>query len=271
MSDLTPELVPGDGDTPGPVATPAQDSDVRALLGTLRAEDVPMPDDVVRRINAAIVAEHVAASLPDSPAALVDGSDARTSAAGGTVTVLPSAEQRRGPSYSGLKRVLAVAAGVVVVIGAGATVRAIGGLAGGASSAGGSASTAADAAGGGGTVLSSSGRDYSAAELPTDVQRLVAGSGSPGVAVPEATRATGQNGYQALQSSTLDACVAALTGTTGVVPVAVDTGRYAGKPAVVVVLPTTGDAASLDVWVVGPGCGTAPEPDVLEFQRIDRP
>ncbi len=286
-----PDLTPAEGDTPGPFATPAQDADVRALLGTLRAEDVPMPDDVVRRINAAVVAERVASTLPDSPAALVDAEDgaARTGQAGqgGTVTVLPTAEQRRGPSYAGLTKLLAVAAAVVVVVGVGgALVKGTGGLSADSTS-GGAASAAPEAAGG--ATVKASGLDYSATTLAAQVDALVqgrtptrvatsAGQGSGQSATPatpspqtSTTLDTGTNAYSLADRNTLAVCVTALTGGATATPVAVDQGTYDGKPAEVLVLPTEGDTTSLDVWVVAPGCGTGPEPTVLEFQRIPRP
>jgi hypothetical protein len=279
-----PDLTPADGDTPGPYASPVQDADVRALLGTLRAEDVPMPDDVVRRINAAVVAERVASTLPDSPAALVDAEDGAVPAAAGTatVTVLPSAEERRGPSYAGLTKLLAVAAAVVVVVGVGAIIKNNGGLSTGASTSAGASSAPEDAAAGGGSsgkTVNATGLDYSATALAGQVRDLVAGT--PQVATPVSGgdsssgptpqgSGTRSSAYTLADRGVLAACVTSLTGGTSVEPVVVDEGSYGGKPAQIVVLPTEGDPASLDVWVVAPGCGTGPEPTVLEFQRIAR-
>ncbi len=62
-------------------------------------------------------------------------------------------------------------------------------------------------------------------------------------------------------------CVRVLTDGDGTTALAVDSGSYAGHPAIVVVVPTQGDPASLDVFVVKPGCGTG-SADILEFQRI---
>lgn len=295
-----PDLTPSEGDTPGPFATPAQDADVRALLGTLRAEDVPMPDDVVRRINAAVVAERVASTLPDSPAALVDAdSDERaTGRHAATVTVLPSAEERRGPSYRGFTKLLAVAAAVVVVAGVGGIlVKNAGTFSGGAAtSAGAGASQAPEAAdSSGGTPVDVSktagtGVNYSAAQLATQTRSLV--SGKVPAAAPESTRspvatgataspgtgtdgATPQPSRNPLMSlpvgSVLDRCVQLITtSATPPAPVAVDSGTYEGKPALVIVLPSEDDATSLDVFVVSPDCGQGSEPDLYEFQRVPR-
>ena len=283
-----PDLTPADGDTPGPFATPAQDADVRALLGTLRAEDVPMPDDVVRRINAAVVAERVASTLPDSPAALVDPEDGSAAGSGtgrhASVTVLPSAEERRGPSYARLTKLVAAAAAVLVVVGVGgALVKGTGGLSADSTSAGG-ASAAPESANSGGAAVKASGLDYTASSLTGQVRSLVGGSPQaapvsgqtdaaatpqPSVA-PGSTRSSGTTAYHLSDRTVLAACVTALTGGTSVEPVAVDQGTYEGKPAEIVVLPTTDDASYLDVWVVAPGCGSGPEPQVLEFQRVAR-
>jgi hypothetical protein len=271
-----PDLVPAEGDTPGPFATPAQDADVRALLGTLRAEDVPMPDDVVRRINAAVVAERVASTLPDSPAALVDADDAE--AGGGSLTVLPTPQERRARSSRGFSMLLAAAAAVVVVVGVGAMVTRSGGL-GGSTASGGAASAAPETAGGAVGRVSDSGSAYSATGLSAQVKSLVGGQ-APAVSSPtsdtgsEPTPTGSRSALYAAAAPTgavLDRCLQLLTtSATPPAPVAVDSGTYEGKPALVVVLPTEDDPASLDVFVVAPGCGTAAEPDLYEFQRIAR-
>ena len=48
MTDRTPD---GVADTPGPDATPEQDSDVRALLAFLRDQPMEMPPDVAARLE----------------------------------------------------------------------------------------------------------------------------------------------------------------------------------------------------------------------------
>ena len=78
------------------------------------------------------------------------------------------------------------------------------------------------------------------------------------------------SGAALLAGAALSDCLVQLTGITGSAAVAVDRGTYEGKPADVVVVPTAGDPASLDVWVLSPGC-TATSANVLEFARIARP
>jgi hypothetical protein len=274
-------------DTPGPHATPAQDADVRALLGTLRAEDVPMPDDVVARIHAAITAERAAVSLPDTPASLLEA-DSRDAGAGPdatahsatTATVLPlsAGGQRRGPSYTGLRRMLAVAAALVVVVGGVSLVRSLGlGSGSEASSAGGASMAPEKAAGADGTTAYSArtsltGTAYTRALLGTQVSVLATAALRGERFQEQATVASAHAASLApVPSGTaLDACLSGLTGRPGVTPVVVDSGTFEGKPANVVVLQTEGDAAKLDVWVLAPGCSGA-DPSVLEFQRIPSP
>jgi hypothetical protein len=62
-------------------------------------------------------------------------------------------------------------------------------------------------------------------------------------------------------------CVGMLTDGDGTQALAVDAGTWQGRPALMVILPTKRDAASLDVIVVTRDCS----PDFLTFQRIPRP
>jgi hypothetical protein len=63
------------------------------------------------------------------------------------------------------------------------------------------------------------------------------------------------------------ACVSTLTDGDGTQALAVDAGTWQGKAALMVILPTKGDATSLDVIVVTRDCS----PSFLTFQRIPRP
>lgn len=275
-----------DDSTPGPFATPEQDADVRALLGLLRDDDVPMPDDVVRRIDAAIRAEQAAATIPDTvpeglagAVPLVDaeqqGRAARRRAAeaqDATVSVLPT-ERRRSGSYRTFTRIAAVAASVVVVAGGAVLLKdMVSGSSSSSSGAGAEASRAVDAAGGAAPVVSgrveSSGTAYTKADLPAQALALATGASVP-KAAGMGTGAGGAAG-PAPTGDVLDSCLAALTGVQGTVPVAVDSGSYDGKPALVVVVPAPDGMPSLDVWVVAPTCGSA-EPTVYEFVRLPRP
>lgn len=131
------------------------------------------------------------------------------------------------------------------------------------------------------------GTSYTAATLATEVPSLLvpaqAGSvqSGPGPASSQATSQAGAGATPAagtfpdelapLQgTSALAACLSALTPSDQPgLPLAVDYARYAGKPALVVVLPSA-RPGKLDVYVVGPHC-TAADADVVYFTRLARP
>ncbi len=66
-----------------------------------------------------------------------------------------------------------------------------------------------------------------------------------------------------------DSCVDQLAGAEDVDPLLVDEATYERQPAFVVVIATSGDAGSADVWVVARTC-TAGNEGVLAFARIAR-
>ena len=68
----------------------------------------------------------------------------------------------------------------------------------------------------------------------------------------------------------LAACIEALTGRTGVTPLAVDFATYEGQPAAILVLPDPTDDAYLDVRVVGAAC-SASDDDLIVATRVPRP
>jgi len=128
--------VAADLDTPGREATPEQDAAVASLLGLLRRDDIAMPDDVVRRLDAVLAEERRRASARArtglaAVASLGDDSDevsARSSASEGTAssglaTVLPigGAPSRRSRDLGWLTW-LGGAAAAVVVVGGGVAV-----------------------------------------------------------------------------------------------------------------------------------------------------
>jgi hypothetical protein len=274
VTDPTPD---GFADTPGPQATPEQDADIRSLLAFLRDQPLEMPPDVVARIDAVIAEERRtgAAGLGASGAtATADDDDARPLA---PVTVLPTHGSRRGPSRRAFAVVGGLAAAALVVIGG---VNILGGIGGGASttSAGASAAPAVGSVTEGslggrtGTRVSASGTTYSKAALAAQAQALVTDArkgattsdastptgitvpnAASGESTPAATR-SGGTAYGALSATAAAACVSSLTQDDGSVAIAVDSGSYEGKPALVVVVPSREDPTSLNVWVVPPTC-----------------
>ena len=297
-------------DTPGPEATSEQDVAVLALLGLLRADDLPIPHDVARRLDAVLAQEQrtftqpeVAALAAVGAASAADGSSPASSASNASdwiapVTVLPV---RRGPSMRVFTILGGVAAALVVgVVGVG--VLSTGGLGGGSSSSAGSsaqpmagadsAGAVASAEGATSTVMHSTGTAYSSTSLPEQVGALI--TSSRAVKAPDTVKSSSDGAYSSsnaspseapgfnapaasgggqalsLTSSTLASCVTQLTGRSDVVAVLVDHGTFEGKPADIVVVPTEGDPSTLDVWVIAPGC-SATAADLYMFSRIPAP
>jgi hypothetical protein len=160
------------------------------------------------------------------------------------------------------------------------------------------------AEGSGGTRLTASGATYTAKTLSaqaatlagislgtvkaTDRTAALSGSGTDATGesapAPGATPATAPQsttGYTvgaaptdaralaaaALTPEKVTACVGTLTDGDGTQALAVDAGTWLGTAALMVILPTKGDTASLDVIVVTRDCS----PNFLTFQRIPRP
>jgi hypothetical protein len=232
----------------------------RALLSALPPE--PMPADVAARVDAAV----------------------RSSGEVPAPSVLPLNRRRRlwgSPAVAGG----AAAAAVVVLVAAL--------VAGNVIHGGGKSTTRTPAAGSADTNSSlpktattktwSTGRDYTAATIPTLVPTLVTGvppsgavsapSSVPTPAAPSsvATSRTPSYTQDELRASpqAVAACGEILAGGVSTTPVAIDFARFDGKPAVIFVLPAIGHATELDVWVVRSACSAANLD--LYFQRIPRP
>lgn len=159
------------------------------------------------------------------------------------------------------------------------------------------AAAAAGAAAGGGLPaafpVTSSGREYTKANLAGLVPAIVAahalasqpgreGLGAPPAGVSEGTAgqtyasAAGptQSLLNTLRTSrrallACDEVVSAGSGTL-LVPLAVDLGSWAGQPAAVFVLPVPGQPASADVFVEGAGCAAGHDA-TLYYLRVARP
>jgi hypothetical protein len=128
------DIGPDRPDTPGPDATPEQDAAVTSLLALLRGDDIAMPDDVVRRLDAVLAEErrHMSARARTGLAVVAalgddDDASARSSASGsdstGLATVLPIgvASGRRSRDLGWLTW-LGGAAAAVLVVGGGVAV-----------------------------------------------------------------------------------------------------------------------------------------------------
>lgn len=234
----------------------------RALLTALPAEQ--MPEQVREQVDAAL------ARAAEEPSR----------------TVVPLARRGRAwnsPAVAGA----AAAAAVVVLVGA----LVAGNVIHRGRSSGTTNTPSAASAGGNATATApvqtkewSTGANYSAANLPTLVPRLLQGT-PPALSGTTASPTDGlsaSSGKQAVASprsgftqdqlraspAALQACATALADGVPTTPVAVDFASFAGKPAVILVLPTPSHPALLDVWVVRSTC-SASSLDVY-FQRVAR-
>ena len=233
------------------------------------AADVgPVPDDVARRLADAVRAEAVRGATATAPAG---------------ATVIPL--QRRSPI--GMRVLQAAAALVLVVAGLGIAVDAFQG--GGddelATSAGGAADSATDSEmearrDVGGFPVTSSGRDWAPETVRSAVPQILAGSlqPAPTAAAGQDSGAGGESSARSLAAEAtgrlaggpeLAECVTALNDGP-VTPLGVDLATWQGAPAVVIVLPTPDDPATVDEWVVGPQCSQQ-DAQVLYFARVARP
>jgi len=252
----------------------AQLRTTRALLSALPAE--AMPAAVQARISDAL--EHASTQSP--------------------ATVVPIKGRARLWNSPAIAGAAAVAA-VVVLIGAlvaGNVIRRGDKSSSSTASAPLGATNQPKSAEGAATKEWATGVNYTAATIPSLVPRLItgtppaasglsAGAGGSTASAPgggtvtdsqkalPATPAPVPGVYTQAEMRSNPAAVAAcgriLAGGVPVVPVAVDFGRYEGKPAVIFALPAVGNTAQLDVWVVRSAC-SASSLD-LYFRRIPRP
>jgi hypothetical protein len=243
----------------------------------------PIPADVASRLDAALAA--AASAAPDVAA---------------TPTGVPSlgatATHRRDRSGPRGLRLLQAAAAVVVVLGLGAlAVSAIhGGSQDGAGTAGGASSDrAASAPKSAAVPVTASGRNWTPSTLAAAAPALASGTFGPALSQYDSARKTAASSTSSATApasptpaaglvnssaagpaarlsdpDALRACVTNLNdGDQTMQPLAVDLARWQGQPAAVLVFPTVGDPASLDVYVVAPDCPTGL---FLNFARVPR-
>ncbi len=254
--------------------------DLRARLAAVVTD--PMPDDVVARLDAALVDEARAEPTLAEP----------TLAERRTVTPLRARRPQRQPS-SGSRLLSAAAAAALLLAGVAVAVSFL-------SRSGGNDSTSSTAAtkqsgrddsvspeAGGRYPVLSSGTDYTAKTVAAAVPRLLSAPATAPSALPQPSskgqsRADAQASPGASSAApegladrlsggpALADCLAELTGTSGAQPLAVDLATFDGKPATVILLPTRGDPAKVDVQVVGPGCRQG-DAALLNFTRVALP
>jgi hypothetical protein len=246
--------------------------DVDALLADL--PDVTAPDDVVDRWLAALAAEPVPAP------------------AGGGATVVPlgaTTSKRSSFATRGLA-IAASGAGLLLVAALAYPM-----LTGNGNGSDGGANTAATVDGPVETspvvipAAMTSGTQYQPASINTQVSTQLAAVDTmdyvsatpspmsttlPDSASPEPTvddtASTAEGRVPLIDNPSAElACVSNVL-VAGEVPILVDVASFAGKAAVVVAVPTTGDPTKMDIWVLARHC-TATAYQVLYWSRTDRP
>ncbi len=239
---------PGDLE-PMPALADADDAFVRSLLADL--PEVTMPAEVAARIHGALDAE------PRQPLATPLAAETAV----GTVVPLAPRRARLAP----LARILPAAAALILV--AGGLVfgwQALRGV--GSDSATGGATRDAAGPESGYTAPTRTGTAYTKAALPDQVRALLSGAGGGASPASVAKDLAGAGGL--LDSpDRLASCLAAVEeGGPTVLPLAVDAGTFEGRPALVIVLPSTQPGAR-DVFVVAAGCSQA-DAQLLHFARV---
>jgi hypothetical protein len=286
--------------TPGPEASPQDDAFVTGLLASLHDDDPPMPDDVIRRLDAVLAEERRSApraagglaAVPDLPGATgpVPDAEGAPSAPPGNVTVLPTAQaRRRGPSTRSFRWIGGIAAAGAAVVGLSVLTGGLGGLGQGSG-----ADTAAGGAPYQNSLIQDSNTAYSSADIAQQAEGLVdkAVSKAPLQTVspqvepsslppdsqpettltPTATDATAATATPdprveaaAITEADLPGCIDQLTEGQGATALLVDQGTYNGQEAALLVLPA--EDGAYDVWVVAAGCD-ADTAEVLDFRRV---
>lgn len=235
--------------------------DTRALLAGLPAPALP-----------AVVAERLDAAV-------------RTASAGPGVTVLRIRPDRarHASAPPRWRHPGAVAASIVLVLGAltgiGALISQVGGAAAPSKATSGALrDTAAPPR----LPVTASGRDYGPATLDGGVRALLSArrvaaaqvprSASAPAVTPDVEPYSGREVSPALARLSgppaLQACVDELAGRGGAAAITVDLARYRGRPAAIVVLADP-DPAKVDAWIVGGGCRRG-QPDLVRYQVVRR-
>ena len=284
MTDGPDDILRGliEGESEGPEATPEQEAFVSGLLGSLRRDDPPMPDDVIRRLDA-VLAEERRTGAPVLGVIPGGGGDAEGTPASlpDNVSVLPTAAERRGPSMRSFRVLGGIAAAAVLVVGGATILNNTNRGTAGSESAGGGSPVAAS--------ITDTGTAYSANTFADQATRLAdqadekgAPPESPASAPSSETTDTESTAQPAVTESASSAdaepltperallCTKEISEGTVAEPLLVDQGTYDGRDAEIYVLPSVDDPASYDVYVVAAGCTTG-ESELLNFRRVAVP
>ncbi len=233
---------------------------VRQALRDEGARSVPMPPQVQAGLHAALAraaAERAGTIVPLQPHR------------GGAVDHGTDGDRTTAPR---VPRWLTVAAGLVVIGGAGAAATQLlrPGGAGDSATAGRAESSAGRGAPSTSVRSLATGTDYEPGKLGSQVDALLAVDASAPPSGPQPARDLGAAGDGPLTDPAgLRACLTAL-GAADQAPLAVDLASWQGRSAAVIVLGASPESQSVQVWVVGRGC--APGDDqLMYYQRVPRP
>ncbi len=299
MTDGPDDILRGliEGDTDGPEATVEQEAFVSGLLGSLRRDDPPIPDDVLRRLDAVLAEERRtgARALVALPGGSDDAAEPGAGSAPATlpdnVSVLPTAAERRGPTSRSFRILGGLAAAAVVVVGGSVVLN------------NGSSGSSSDSAGGGDVEVAALVQDtntaYSSSALGEQLQPLLRkvptgvpeGGGSPisapatpdpgpptaevtdTASTPTASGTGSGAGPKSVEPVTPERallCTREISDGTVATPLLVDQGTYDGKDAEIYVLASIDAPGSYDVFVVAAGCTTGSY-ELFILQRVTRP
>lgn len=299
MTDSPDDILRGliEGDSPGPEATADQEAFVAGLLGPLRRDDPPIPDDVLRRLDAVLAEERRtgARALATLPGGADDDAEPGAGSAPGSlpdnISVLRTAAERRGPTSRSFRILGGLAAAAVVVVG-GSVALNNGSLGSSSDSTSGGAVEAA-------SLVQDSNTAYSSSALGDQLQPLLAkvasgvpeGGGSPlsahatpdpppptavvtdAASTPTASGTGAGGGTKSVEPVTPERallCTREISEGTVAAPLLVDQGTYDGKAAEIYVFVSADAPGSYDVYVMAAGCTTG-SVELLAWRRVSVP
>jgi hypothetical protein len=237
-------------------------TEVAALLA---ADQVPpMPADVALRLDAAL-ADAQPPSAPSPTSAPGTPGTPHPAAAPSRAAAGPPTRSDRGSRPAGARprrrrRLVLAAAACLAALGVGTAGLALSGQ----SSLRPAAASGAAQAVEGQRPMSATGPQFTAAGLPEEIQRLLPPSPGAGAAQPHSTTRQDES---APAAGRLPDCVErAVTGHAGESPLVVAHGGYQGAPVDVYVFRLAADPTRLDVFLLTPGCTTAPATVLLQQQ-----
>lgn len=244
--------------------------------------DPPLPTGLAARLDAALARERSGAAVPQPATTAWPAGQPSASAARGTVLPLRRRRSRWQPWAAG--------AAAAAVLGTGGVLLTRTGGARSSTSSSAVSSLAGGAAAGPAVPTSNTGADYrSPAALAVALPALLRGFATAPRPASTVTGIPGQGTGPAAtppdaspqlhsepqldrlrQPEALADCLAALQSAgNNVRPLALDYARYAGAPALIVVLPSP-RTDQVDVYAVGPACSAA-DARVLSFSRLTSP